>query len=64
MAAQARDETDDRTTITEALMLGRGNLIAGLAGLNDELERTSRLLKKSEPPPAHAPAEDLEEELV
>ena len=55
---------DDRTSITEALLLGRDNLIEQLAGLNDQLEETSRRLAESDRPPARSRVEELEDELV
>lgn len=51
------DHSEDRTSVTEALLLSREHLISELTGLNEQLEETSRRLADSDPPPPLAPHE-------
>lgn len=55
------ENSDDRISITDAMILDRRRLIHDLAYLNDELERTSRMLSDSNRPPP--PSEDDEDDM-
>lgn len=47
--AASDDSVDEqRVTITGSLILGRDDLIRGMSRVNDELERTSQVLKERE----------------